>query len=71
MSSLIKKGNDYNLPIKIYNLIEKYWNVSGKSIKDYRDFEHHYLTLIRNVHFSIGMFQERVLRIIEILNIII
>lgn len=51
MSSLIKRGNKFNLPNNIYNLIEKYWNVSGKSVKDYRDFEHHYLTLIRNIHF--------------------
>lgn len=51
MSSLIKKGNDYNLPTNIYDLIVKYWIVSGRSVKDYRDFEQHYLTLIRNVHF--------------------
>lgn len=51
MSSLIKKGNEYHLSTKIYNLIEKYWNISGRSVKDYRDFEQHYLTLVRNVHF--------------------
>ena len=52
MNSLMKKGNEHDLPNNIYNLIEKYWYDTGKRVKDYRDFEQHYLTLVRNIHFK-------------------